>query len=208
MGRNGWALAVAGLGSCLVIAAACAGGDTPPRDEELEKTIRDTFDPGYAMGAAGSVGMSGAGGGSGTGGSTAGGTGGGASGSGGSTVASGGSDTAGSGTSGAGATGDICDAPTQVLRYGCGLGSGCHGDGALAARGDFGASEDQARALVDVTTQNGCGKYIDSANPGQSQILLKASGKQAAACGGDMPPNSNGLPQDDLDCLTSWLSQF
>jgi hypothetical protein len=214
VGKDRWASAlVAGLGACLIVAAACAGGDTPPRDGPLEDKIRALYDPDFQIGGAGSTSLpAGGSGGGGQGGSAATGVGGRASGSGGSVAAagSGSSGAAGSGTAGSGAslpppTGPVCDAPTQVLRYGCGLGSSCHGDGALAARGDFGASEDQAKALINVETKNGCGKYIDSANPDASQVLLKATGAQAAACGGDMPPNSNGLSQEDADCIRSWL---
>jgi len=214
--KDGWALALcAGLGAYLIVAAACAGGDTPPRDAQLERDIQERYDPDYAIGAAGSVNMtggSGGGGGSGAqGGSSAGGAGGGSSGAGGGSVASAGS--AGSGSAGSGSslpppTGPVCDAYTQVFQYGCGLGGGCHSSTDLAARGDFGAGEENARALVDVQTKNGCGKYIDTANPDASQILLKAQGEQAASCGQDMPPNSNGLSQADLDCIRSWVYQF
>jgi hypothetical protein len=210
MGSNGWALAVAGLGSCLVIAAACAGGDTPPRDAALEEKIRTTYDPDYKTGAAGSVSMGTGGSSSGTGGSSSG-TGGSASGTGGSASggASGsgtaGSGTAGSGTSGSGSTGAVCDAPTKVLQYYCGLGSGCHGPG--AALGDFGVDEAAALALVDKPTKNAaCGKYIDSANPEQSAVLLKLGDKPP--CGAQMPFGGNPVSPEDVDCLTSWLDSL
>jgi len=211
MGRNQWALAVTGLGSCLIIAAACAGGDTPPRDAALEEKIRSTFDPDYPVGAAGSVSMAGAGGGGGTGGGSAAGAGGGSSGTGGgasggaSGSGSAGSGSAGSGTSGSGSTGAVCDAPTKVLAYYCGLGSGCHGPG--AALGDFGVDEAAALALVDKPTKNaGCGKYIDSANPDQSAVLTKLGA--SPPCGGQMPFNSDPLEQADVDCLKSWLESL
>jgi hypothetical protein len=210
MGRNRWALAVAGLGSCLIIAAACAGGDTPPRDSDLEKLIRDTYDPDYATGAAGSVSMSGSGGGGGTGGGSSG-TGGGSSGTGGgasggaSGSGSAGSGSVGGGSSGSGSTGAVCDAPTKVLTYYCGLGSGCHGPG--AALGDFGVDEAAARALVDKPTKNAaCGKYIDSANPDQSAVLLKLGA--SPPCGAQMPFGSDPLEQTDVDCLKSWLESL
>jgi len=214
VGKDRWAFAVcAGLGGCLLVAAACAGGDTPPRDAALEDKIRTLYDPDFQLGDAGSSSMSmgGTGGGGGQGGSGTGGAGGGSSGSGGSVAAAGSSSgAAGSGTSGSGSslpppTGPVCDAYTQVFQYGCGLGGGCHSSSDLATHGDFGAGEANARALLDVPTKNGCGKYIDSANPDASQILLKAQGEQGASCGQDMPPNTNGLSQVDLDCIRSWV---
>jgi hypothetical protein len=209
VGKDRWAAAVCGgLGACLIVAAACAGGDTPPRDAKLEETIRTTFDPDYASGDAGSASLP-AGGSGGGGGSAAGGAGGGSSSTGGSASAG----AAGSGSSGASGsvaslpppTGPVCDAPTVVFQYGCGLGSGCHSASDKATHGDFGAGEAEARALLDVTTKNGCGKYIDSANPDASEILLKAQGKQGAGCGVSMPPNSNGVSQSDEDCIRSWV---
>ncbi len=204
MGRNGWALAVAGLGSCLVIAAACAGGDTPPRTEELEQSICNTYETDCAVGAAGSTSMGM--GGSGTGGSTSG-TGGSASGTGGS--ASGGasgSGTAGSGTSGSGTvvSGDICDAPTQVFSQKCSF-QPCHGDG--SANGAFADSESAAKALLDKATKNTqCGKYIDSSDPDKSALFTKLG---SPPCGGSqMPLGSKPLEQVDIDCVQSWLSQF
>jgi len=192
VGKDGWAFAVCALGTCLILAAACAGGDTPPRDDVLEEKIRSTYDPDFETGVAGSASMAGTGGGGGQGGSAvAGGTGGGAAGS--------------ASVAGSGSTGDICDAPTKVLTYYCGLGSGCHG--AEANFGDFGASEEAARALVDKSTKNAsCGKYIDSADPESSAILTKLSDP---TCGGaQMPFGSKPLAQADVDCVRSWLSQF
>jgi hypothetical protein len=208
-GKNRWALALAGLGSCLIIAAACAGGDTPPLDAQGRELVRVAYDPDYPVGAAGSVSMSGAGG-SGTGGSASG-TGGGGSGTGGGSSggASGsgaaGSGSAGSGSSGSGSTGEVCDAPTKVLAYYCGLGSGCHGPG--AALGDFGEDEAAALALVDQPTKNtACGKYIDSADPDKSAVLTKLEANPP--CGQQMPFGSDPLEQEDIDCLKSWLESL
>ena len=213
MSTNGWALAVAGLGSCLIIAAACAGGDTPPRTDLLEQTICTTYETDCPTGAAGSVSMGT--GGSGTGGSSSG-TGGSAAGTGGSasggasgsgTAGSGtaGSGTAGSGTSGSGSTGPVCDAPTKVLNYYCGLGSGCHGPG--ASLGDFGVDEAAALALVDKPTKNtACGKYIDSANPEQSAVLAKLGDRPP--CGQQMPLGGDPVDPEDVDCLKSWLNSL
>jgi hypothetical protein len=213
VGRNRWALALTGLGSCLIIAAACAGGDTPPRDADLEERIRSFYDPDYPAGAAGSVNMAGGGG---TGGSASGvggsasGTGGSGSGTGGSASggASGsgaaGSGSSGSGSSGSGSTGPVCDAPTQVFAQHCSF-QPCHGDG--STNGSFADSEAAAKALLDKSTKNTqCGKYIDSGDPAQSALLLKLNDPP---CGGSqMPLGADPLEQADIDCVESWLSQF
>ncbi|MEO8177670.1 MAG: hypothetical protein ABI895_02450 [Deltaproteobacteria bacterium] len=211
VGKDGWALALcAGLGAYLIVAAACAGGDTPPRDAELEEAIQKRYDPDYATGAAGSVNMtggSGGGGGSGAqGGSSAGGAGGGSSGTGGGSVTSGGS--AGSGTAGSGSslpppTGPVCDAVAKVFPK-CSF-QPCHGDG--STNGSFADSEAAARALLDKPTRNTqCGKYIDSANPDASAILTKLDDP---TCGGaQMPFNADPLSDEDIDCVRSWVYQF
>jgi len=204
MVRNQWALAVTGLGSCLIIAAACAGGDTPPRDAALEEKIRSTFDPDYPpVGAAGGVSMTGVGGGSGTGG---GGTGGGsaAGAGGGASGGASGSGAAGSGSSGSGSTVAACDWG-KVIEFRCGgvLGSGCHGDNSNF--GNFGSTEAAAKALIDkpVKIDTACGKYIDSANPDQSAIIRKLGDP---TCGGaQMPFNSDPLEQEDIDCIRGWI---
>jgi hypothetical protein len=207
VGKDGWALqACAGLGACLIVAAACAGGDTPPEDDDLPKRVQDKFDPNFETGAAGSRSMTGGGGTGGTGGSGAG-VGGSASGLGGS--ASGGS--ASTGTAGTGSTvamlppptGPTCDAVTQVFPK-CSF-QPCHGDG--STHGAFADSEASARLLLNKATQNTtCGKYIDTANPDASAILTKLS---ATPCGGaQMPYNAKPLPQEDIDCVRSWLYQF
>jgi hypothetical protein len=204
---NRWALAVAGVGSCLIIAVACAGGDTPPRDADLEKLIRDTYDPGYDTGAAGSVSMGT--GGSGTGGSSSG-TGGSATGTGGSASGgasgsgSAGSGSVGGGSSGSGSTGPVCDAPTEVFQQRCSF-QPCHGDG--SSNGAFADSAAAAEALLDKATKNTqCGKYIDSSDPTKSALLLKLGDPP---CGGSqMPLGSDPLEQTEIDCVKSWLSQF
>jgi len=204
VGGEGWALrACAGLGACLIAAAACAGGDTPPRDDELDKKIQTTFDPDYGTGLAGSASMTtgGSGGGGGQGGSTAG-AGGGSSGSG--SVVSGGS---GGGSSGGPSlpppTGPTCDAVTKVFTK-CSF-QPCHGDG--SNNGAFADSQAAAQLLLDKPTKAAaCGKYIDSANPDASAILNKLS---ATPCAGvQMPFNADPLPQSDIDCVRSWLFQF
>lgn len=204
-GRDGWAFtACAGLGACLIIAAACAGGDTPPRDDAFEKKVQETFDPDYpddATGAAGSVSM-GTGGGGGQGGSASGGAGGGGSGSG--AVGGGSSGASGAGSSGSGSTGPVCDAVAKVFSK-CSF-QPCHGDG--STRGEFADSLAAARALVDVETQNGCGKYIDSANPDASQIYVKVTDNPGQGCGTQMPFNADPLSQEDQDCIRSWVTQF
>lgn len=162
--------------------------------------VIEMYDPGFATGVAGGSSMAGAGGGGqgGSGTSNAG-----AGGSGAPTGGSGGSGTAGSGSTG---SGEYCNAPETVLGPACGIGSGCHG--ADSRIGDFGESEAAARALIDVETVNGCGSYIDSANPAQSQILVKLGDDIPGTCGAQMPFLNDPLPQAEIDCVTDWLSQF
>ena len=201
---------VAGCAAALGLLFACAGGDTPGRDDGFDSRVGGVYAPelGYAgssnMAGAGG-GASGAGGGAGTGGGNAGGAGGGASGAGGGVSGGAGGEggSSGSGSSGAGA---VCDAPGTVLKIACGFGSGCHG--ADSNLGDFGDSEAAARALVDVETKNGCGFYIDSADPDASLIMTKVDGTAGAQCGGSMPFGLDPLEQAEQDCIRSWLSQF
>ncbi|MEY4547419.1 MAG: hypothetical protein RL685_3614 [Pseudomonadota bacterium] len=190
-----------GLGAAVLLAVACAGGDTPPRDAELEAKLIEEYD--NAVGQAGGASMAGAGG-SGQGGS--GGQGGSASanaGAGGSGVAAAGS--TGGGAAGAG-SGTYCNAPVDVLKPACGIGSGCHGAGSRL--GDFGDSESAARALLDVETENGCGFYISSANPAESQILVKLGEDIPGGCGERMPFFIDALPESEIACVSDWLSQF
>jgi hypothetical protein len=211
MGRSRWAVGGTGcLGTFLLVIAACAGSDTPPRDEQLLEDLAEKY-PEDAVGVAGSVGMgtggaSGAGGGGGQGGSATGGAGGGASGSGGGS--DGGSGGGGSGSSGASGSGSVmsCSWSDTALQSACGIGSGCHG--ADAALGDFGDTEAAARALVGVSAKNGCGVYIDAANPDESQIFTKVANTQGGACGAQMPFLSDPLSQAEQDCILGWLSTF
>jgi hypothetical protein len=214
VGKDGWAFAVcASLGACLIVAAACAGGDTPPRDDELEAAIIRKFDPDYASGMAGSASMTGgSGGGGGQGGGVSGGAGGGSSGSGGgssggSAGAAGSSGAAGSGSSGSGSTGPVCDAVTKVFTK-CSF-QPCHGDG--SNNGSFADSEAAARALLDKPTRNtNCGKFIDSANPEDSAILTKLDDPACGSPqgGAQMPFNADPLSEEDIECVRSWVSQF
>lgn len=208
VGKEGWAFAVcAGLGACLIVAAACAGGDTPPRDSAFEDKVRTLYDPDFETGNAGSnslpAGGSGGGGGSGgQGGSASTGAGGASPGTGGS-VAEGGTGGGSSGASGSGSTGPACDAVTKVFPK-CSF-QPCHGDG--SNNGSFADSESAARALLNTPTRNTqCGKYIDSANPEASAILTKLDDPP---CGGaQMPFNADPLSAEDIDCVRSWVSQF
>jgi hypothetical protein len=202
--RDGWALKVcAGLGACWIMAAACAGGDTPPRDDELVQQVHDKYDPNFETGAAGSMTMTGGGG---TGGSGGSGTGGSASGLGGSATGGGSSGASGSGSTVSNLpppTGPTCDAVTKVFPK-CSF-QPCHG--ADSQHGSFADSDAAARLLLDKPTQNAaCGKYIDSANPDASAILTKLADPP---CGGvQMPFNADPLSQSDIDCVRSWLFQF
>ena len=83
----------------------------------------------------------------------------------------------------------------------CG-GAPCHGAGSVS--GDFSVSLD---ALVDAPALSGgaCSgrKYIDTANPEQSLILLKLGA--GAPCGLPMPLGAPLTPNEDT-CLRAWVA--
>jgi hypothetical protein len=77
--------------------------------------------------------------------------------------------------------------------------------------GDFGESEAKARTYVDKASERepSCGLYINSANPDASLLLTMTTGEQGPTCYPVvMPLGSGDLPQEDVDCLADWLSQF
>lgn len=185
--------ALGGLGVALLIAAACAGTDTPPRTRSLEAEVIERYDPDFATGNAGSSSMAGAGGsGSGQGGSAS--TNAGAGGSGAPAGGSSGGGSAGSGSSA------VCNAPVEVLIPKCGQ-AGCHGAG--AGVGNFGESE--AAALAAVGDPSGCDDlpYFDPADPQNSAVVIKLA--DMPDCGGaPMPLIGDPLTQDEVDCILEW----
>jgi hypothetical protein len=91
----------------------------------------------------------------------------------------------------------------------CGTGA-CHGNPG-ATIGDFGVSQAEAAALVDVPSRTnvGCGVYIDSSDPAQSLILRKLTGDfPDSDCGGTMPAIGRELKPEEIECVASWLTQF
>ncbi len=205
-GNGRWAFqALGGMGVIFLIAAACAGGDTPPRTTTLEAEIIERYDPGFATGNVGGSSAAGTGGG-GQGGSSSsgGGAGGGSSGSG-SVVAGAGGGSAGSGSGSAGSGsggGDVCNAPVEVFQPSCGaLGSACHGAG--SGLGDFGDTEEAALALFDEASNCGGLPYFDSADPENSAVVVKLS--DSPPCGSPMPIGP-ALSQDEIDCVVDWIA--
>lgn len=190
---------VGGLSAAVLLAVACAGGDTPPRDAELLADIIERYD--NAVGQAGSASMGGSGGGGGQGGSGQGGSV--------SNAGAGGSGTgaAGSSAAGSGSVG-YCDGPA-ILVAKCGSGSGCHGTG--STQGAFGASPTAAATFVDTLSSRGaaCGSFIDSASPDDSLILTMSTGDAGPNCSSlPMPLTGEALTPTEEDCLSDWLSQF
>src|SRR6185295_13294161 len=142
------------LGVTLGLVAACAGGDTPARDDELEQRIADKYASGGPVASAG-----GAGGGtaaSGSGGGTANGGGGGSSanpGTGGSTIAGeAGSGSVAAGAGGGGSTDTGCDG-FAILNGKCGGGS-CHGSEQAGGLSNFALDEQTAKGFAGETSAN------------------------------------------------------
>jgi hypothetical protein len=183
---------------CALI-AGCAGTDTPPRSDQLDRDIQAAYGDGGSSMATG-----GAGGGD-------------DPGIGGSSMAAGGRGTtpvgrggAGPSSGGSGSGAAVCDAPTKILIPRCGSGSSCHGSGSI--NGDFGVSEAAAKALVDKPSQNGagCGLYINSSSPDDSLLLTKVNDTfNKGQCGPlQMPLTGAYLTDDEEACIQDWLSQF
>jgi hypothetical protein len=186
----------------LALSAGCAGTDTPPRSDQLDRDIQAAYGDGGAAGASmASGGAAGSDMGAGGAGMAAGGS---------SMIAAGGRGGAGaSGGSSSSGGGAVCNAPATVLTPSCGM-AGCHGAG--SPQGDFGASEAAARALVDEPSASGvaCGLFIDSGSPEDSLILTKAddSFDKTNCVPQRMPLIGDFLDSEQLDCLKDWLGQF
>jgi hypothetical protein len=191
---------------------ACAGGDTPPLDDELGDAISQTYGNGAVAGGAGPTGSAGRAGGVAA---PAGGRSGSGSGSGGQ-APTGGAGGSGNPTASGGAGGTptgedpppssgTCDG-FAVLKLRCD-GPNCHGDGGL---GNFAATEEDARAFVGVSGTISCsseGPLLDPENPRQSVIIQKVLG--TATCGAEMPLGAGGpLTDEQVSCLEDWIASL
>jgi len=176
---------------------ACAGGDTPQVNDDLEGAISDTFGSGAVAvvggaggraptASAGSAGAPAAGGG----------------GAGGQAPAPG-PPVAAAGAAGASSTPSGACNGFAILQENCSGGS-CHGAGGV---GDFAESEEAALAFVGVNGSALCsgeGPLLVPANPRQSVIVQKVNG--TASCGTDMPIGAPPLTDDEISCLEEWIA--
>jgi hypothetical protein len=202
----------AGFGIVCGLLAACAGGDTPPRDSDLDDRIAAVY-AGATLPPAGGSGGSGAApsnGGSGGGTPTANGGSGGAPPSGGS---GGGamSGEAGSGTSAAGSGGEMpppepagCDG-FALLQERCGAGP-CHG--AASTVSGFATSEGDAADFAGEDAEGpscgGDGPIFDPANPPASLVILKIDG--TVPCGSPMPLGGATFTAEEIECVQDFIS--
>lgn len=169
--------------------AACAGGNTPARTDELEQLIEDTFTNGGQVGAGAGAGAGGAG----AGGSSGSGTGG-----------------SGGGTAAGGTSGGGCDG-FVLLQESCG-GAACHSAPTAGFLTNFALDEATAEALEgqppsgsSCTTDSA--PVFDSANAAASLVMKKING--SATCGGRMPPgNGPYLEQAEVACIQSWIESL
>jgi hypothetical protein len=182
-------------------AVACAGGDTPQVNDDLESAISETFGNGRTSVAGGTGGRAPT--------ASAGAPAAGGGGAGGQAPAPG-PPVAGAGAAGAPpttgtpqpSTGGACDG-FAVLAENCSGGS-CHGAGGV---GDFAESEEAAIAFVGVSGTATCGDegpLLVPENPRQSVIVQKVNG--TASCGTDMPIGAPPLSDDDISCLEEWIA--
>ena len=172
---------------------ACAGGDTPQVDDDLESAISQNFGNGPVAAGGGAGGRA----------PTA-------------SAGSAGAPVAGSGGAGgqaAGAppttemppsTGGACDG-FAVLQTNC-CGGSCNRAGGV---GDFAESEEAALAYVGVSGSATCGSQgplLNPDNPKQSIIVQKVNG--TVPCGGAMPIGSPPLTDEEISCLEEWIADL
>jgi hypothetical protein len=170
---------------CGAIIAACAGGDTPARTDELEQLIADTYGRGNQTG----VGASGGAGGS-------------ASGMGGS---AGGSMVGGTGGSSSGGCNGF-----ELLQTRCG-GSICHDGPNSGTVTNFAFDEATASALEGLPSQGSecttdSAPIFNSGNAAASLVMRKIEG--SASCGQRMPPGGPFLEQAEVDCIQAWIEDL
>lgn len=188
---------------CGAVAVACAGGDTPARDDDLERAIAQAYGVGVAGSGPAPVGGSGgrppaggAGGGASQGGSTA------SSGAGGAPGGAGGT-TAEGGAAGTGSTGACDPDGLELLLTNC-VGSTCHSAG--SPFNGFAADEDTLVGFVDESGTSTCasaGPLLDPGNPPASIIVQKLRG--TATCGGQMPLASAPFSDEEIQCVEDWI---
>ena len=197
------------IGLICSMVAACAGGDTPARTDDLEDRIRAAYTNSVGVGQGGTASGGSAGavsraGSTGMGGSRAGsGAGGGSSGSGAGGAATGGS--AGSEVVGGGGSGggEECNGPALLVEA-CGGGS-CHG--ANSPFTAFAADEDAPLDFVGESGSSTCasnGPLFNPDNPGSSIVIQKVS-NDPPVCGQKMPLQSTELSAAEIDCLETWI---
>lgn len=200
--------AVGGIARCGfgILAAgfvACAGGDTPPVENDLRDGLLANY--GGADSDTGSAGAAGAGGAGGAGGRGSAGS----ANAGSSNAAGGAAGSGGSAPVGGGGTdiGNACDAYTTIFLVQC-AGSSCHGDG--SDNGVFAGSQPPtAGELVNVTSENGeaCGVLIDPNNIEDSVLLTMLTASQGQACSPvPMPLAGEDLDDAELECVTEYLT--
>jgi hypothetical protein len=196
------------LGVTLGLMAACAGGDTPARDDELEQQIANKYAGGGPVGSAGGAG----------GGTAAGGSGGGAAsgaggssanpGTGGSTMAGeAGSGSVAAGAGGSGSSASSCDG-FAILNGKCG-GGACHGSEQAGGLSNFALDEQTAKGFAGETSANCASSdnapIFDPDNPAASLVVKKITA--TAACGGRMPlgATTQQLTDEELTCVKDWI---
>ncbi len=193
------------------VLGACAGTDTPPRDQILEDAIATQYanGVGVAGGAGGGAGASGAAGGGprppagGAGGrASAGGAGGGDApgGAGGAAAGSGGSGVVAGGGSGGGGAAE-CDG-FAIIGTKCN-GGACHGDG--AAQSEFAKDLDTAESYIgEDSAQCGAagGQLFNPDNPPASLVVQKVRG--TSGCGLKMPLGPP-LSDAEITCIEDWI---
>jgi hypothetical protein len=184
------------LGMTLGLVTACAGGDTPARDSDLEDRIANMYAGGQTASVGGSTGTGGTAG-TGLGGSAAQGTGGGTAGG------------AGSASMAAGGASGGCDG-YAILKSKC-SGAPCHdqqssGPGVVS---NFVLDQMTAKGFADEPSAT-CGSsdnapIFDPENPAASLVVKKITA--TSSCGGRMPlgASTQQLTDAELTCVKDWI---
>lgn len=195
-------LSVGIIGGAFVV--ACAGADTPARDDELEDAIAQAY--GNGVGVAGSAPVGGSGGRAPTGGAGGAVSRGGSSSTSGAGGAPGGSSGGGTGPvamGGSGSTGECDPDGLELLLTRC-SGPTCHS--ANSPFNGFAESENALVGFVDESGTSTCasaGPLLDPGNPPASVIVQKLRG--TATCGGQMPLASAPFSDDEIQCVEDWI---
>jgi hypothetical protein len=183
-----------------LVSVACAGGDTPVRDRNLEASIREAYVGGGPVAPSGAGGSGPANPPSGAGGAAPAPTGAGGSEPAPPAGAGGGAPVAAGGSGGGDPPG--CDG-FAILESSCGQ-SSCHGAG--SGQSGFAESEDVARTFVGQSgSTDACateGPLFDPANPTDSVVIQKLT--DDPPCGSKMPFGP-ALSEEDVSCLEEWI---